>query len=69
MKEIPLTQGKVALVDDSDFERLSAHKWYAHKAKTLSSRCSRTGKRFRRSLGGCTCRGKEICRTITSLVR
>jgi hypothetical protein len=29
MKEIPLTQGKVAIVDDEDFERVSEHKWYA----------------------------------------
>jgi hypothetical protein len=26
-KEIPLTQGKVAIVDDEDFERISALKW------------------------------------------
>jgi hypothetical protein len=29
MKEIPLTQGKVALVDDEDFDRISCHKWTA----------------------------------------
>lgn len=29
MKEIPLTQGKVALVDDEDFERVSQFNWSA----------------------------------------
>lgn len=32
MKTIPLTQGFVALVDDEDFERVSAFKWFIHKA-------------------------------------
>lgn len=30
MKTIPLTQGKVATVDDEDFEHLSQFKWCAH---------------------------------------
>ena len=31
MKEIQLSQGKVALVDDSDFDWLNQFKWYANK--------------------------------------
>ena len=31
MKEIPLTQGKVTIIDDEDFERINQFKWYAHK--------------------------------------
>lgn len=33
MKTIPLTQGKVAIVDDADFEELSKYKWCAAKCR------------------------------------
>ena len=29
MKQIPLTQGKFALIDDADFDAVSARKWHA----------------------------------------
>jgi len=33
MKEIPLTQNKVALVDDDDYKRLTCFKWQARKIR------------------------------------
>lgn len=34
MKEISLTKGYSAIVDDEDFERVSAFKWHAHESKS-----------------------------------
>lgn len=33
MREIPLTQGKVAFVDDEDYELISKFKWFAERRK------------------------------------
>lgn len=32
-REIPLTRGYVAIVDDEDYDKLAAHKWRAHVDK------------------------------------
>jgi hypothetical protein len=50
MKEIELTQGKVALVDDEDYEYLSQWNWYASKAKyTFYARRNLTSEDGKRS--------------------
>lgn len=46
MKEIPLTKGYVALVDDEDFERLSRWKWCAAERRGGRVYASRAGGRI-----------------------
>ena len=45
MKEIPLTQGKVALVDDADYAWLSQWKWYGVNVGQNLYAVGRMGKR------------------------
>lgn len=46
MKELPLTKGLSALVDDLDFERLSQWKWYASGGKYAARRDYQDGGRL-----------------------
>ena len=47
MIEIPLTQGKVALVDDADFAALNLYKWYAKKSDTQWYAVRKEGVRYK----------------------
>lgn len=37
-KEVPLTQGQVALVDEEDYERVSRHSWHLHPANRTNTK-------------------------------
>lgn len=54
MKSIPLTQGKVAVVDDDDYEVLVRYKWHAVKRKGgLWYAARNSGKRGNKELMHC----------------
>lgn len=43
-RQIPLTQGKYALIDAEDYERVSQHQWHLHsKGKYAASKLGRKG--------------------------
>ena len=48
--EIPLTQGKVTMIDKSDYDLVSSRKWYVNKLKNyyraMTNITSSSGKRF-----------------------
>jgi hypothetical protein len=46
MKEISLTQGKVALVDDEDFETVSRHRWATLKTRNTCYAMRKSGPKF-----------------------
>lgn len=56
MREIILTQGKTALVDDTDFEQVSKHKWFCHHiggnfyAERMIPKSENSGKRTYQSM-------------------
>lgn len=39
MKTIPLTQGKIAIIDDCDFDAVSRHYWFARKTGAIYYAC------------------------------
>lgn len=43
MRSIPLTQGKVAIVDDDDYEEISRHKWHYAKVGYAARRDASLG--------------------------
>ena len=45
MKEIYLTQGKTAIVDDDDFDHLNQFKWFYHNGYAVRHGCRKGAKR------------------------
>jgi hypothetical protein len=52
VREIPLTQGMVALVDDADFERVSAYRWIYHRPSHSRAGYAQTTVRLEKGRGG-----------------
>lgn len=61
MKIIPLSQGRVALVDDVDFEWLSSWKWHASESKRKGVPIGWYARRQEGHAGPCFYMHREIC--------
>lgn len=59
MKEIKLSQGKVAMVDDSDYDYLMKWRWFAQKSKQTYYASRNTNIRMHRVIM-CTPEGMEV---------
>ena len=64
MKEILLSQGKVALVDEADYELLNSFKWYAKYNDCGSWYAVRKERKNERSLRGSSVKKKDPRKTI-----
>lgn len=67
MKQIPLSQGKVALVDDADFDGLNRHKWCAVRVRRKTMPDVFYAVRainYRRADGSKTCRLEYMHRVL-----
>ena len=62
MKQIPLTKGQFALVDDEDFDRVNQFKWYADK------RISKKGVVYYYAARRYTVNGKSILQRMHSFI-
>jgi hypothetical protein len=50
MKEIPLTKGQVALVDDEDYDRVMQYNWYYNDMYAIRALPRINGKQYRQNL-------------------